>query len=394
MTSARQTIYSLSGSLTILLALPVIAAIVFCLAIIAPSLSTSSWANELNQESKLWRVIYVEAGSYRDYSLNLVGLAKGLKELNLIERAKPLSDESASVWRYLSEQAGGTRLKFLEDGFYSANWDKNQLIAIKNKILSRIKAGEVDLILTFGTQAGQSLATEEHNTPVLSITATDPVAAGIVKQSRLSGLEHVHAQVESGNLWRQLSLFHNVFHFKTLGVPLDSTAEGQATMGLKSIEAVAKEKGFEIISCVSDLESPDFDKNFQNLLKCLNRLTVESEAIYLTVNNGMREDRFGQILAPIVAAKKPSFSQKGPDETRQGVLLSLAEDDFIGSGRFEANVIQKILNGQSPGSIDQIYVAPLTMALNFQMAKNIGWNPPFEFLASVDALYPTMVELP
>jgi ABC-type uncharacterized transport system substrate-binding protein len=337
-----------------------------------------------------WKVIYFEAGPYRDYVMNLVGLAKGLEDLGLIaDGGLPIqeNEDAEPLWEWLSQNAGGERLVFVKDGFYSAGWDDELLPAIKQEILKRIEAGEVDLILAFGTLASQLMATNEHSTPVLSITATDPVAAGISKTAEKSGLEHVHVQVEAGKIERQLALFYNLFHFETLGVPVDQTAEGQDTMGLATIKRTADQMGFEIVPCLAELELPSNDKSLDNLLGCLEVLSQKSQAVYLTVSNAMIESRMDSILAPLLAKRLPTFSQKGPSETRLGVLMSLAEDDFLNSGRFEAEIIRDILAGASPGSLNQIYLPPLTMALNFQTAMAIGWNPPFEVLAAVDEFY-------
>ncbi|MDR2387951.1 MAG: ABC transporter substrate-binding protein, partial [Deltaproteobacteria bacterium] len=149
-------------------------------------------------------------------------------------------------------------------------------------------------------------------------------------------------------------------------------------------------KGFTIKSCKAELEISDRDLGYENLLDCLERLSRDSDAIYLTVSNAMDEDRMSGILAPMIANKLPTFSQKGPSETKLGVLMSLAENDFISSGRFEAQVINEILSGRRPSKINQIYMPPLTMALNFKMATMIGWDPPFETLATVDELFTTM----
>jgi ABC-type uncharacterized transport system substrate-binding protein len=245
----------------------------------------------------------------------------------------------------------------------------------------------VDLILAFGTVAGQLMATAEHSTPVLSITATDPVAAGISKTAERSGLDHVHVQVEAGKIERQLALFYNLFHFQTLGVPIDVTPKGQDTMGLGTIKRAASQMGFEIVPCLAELELPSIEKSHENLLGCLQTLSQNSQAVYLPVSNAMVEARMADIMAPLLAQRLPTFSQKGPSESRLGVLMSLAEDDFLNSGRFEAEVIRDILGGASPGSLNQIYLPPLTMALNFQTAMAIGWNPPFEVLAAVDEFY-------
>jgi ABC-type uncharacterized transport system substrate-binding protein len=341
-----------------------------------------------------WKVAYVEAGPFYDYRMNLIGLARGLEDLGLIEKGTPpasVSERADGVWRWLSQNAGGARLIFGAEDFYSADWDDEKLNVIKGRILSKAAAGEIDLILAFGTAAGQLLATNEHHTPVLSITATDPVAAGISKSASSSGLPHVHVQVQPGQLERQLSMFHNVFGFKTLGVPYDPAADGGSTMGLPTIERMAQTLGFEVLACPAELEISDRDEAFRNLMGCLERLSLESDAVYLTVSNGMMESRLGEILAPMIDKRLPTFSQRGPAEARLGVLMSLAEENFMSSGQFEAEVVKEILSGREPGEINQIYVAPLTMALNIKMAMAIGWDPPFKVLAAVDELCTTMV---
>ena len=336
-----------------------------------------------------WRVIYVEGGPYRDFVMNLVGLARGLEELGLIEDGAvpiPQSEDASGVWGYLSERAGGDRLVFLADGFYSGGWDDEKLEEIGAGILERLQSGQVDLVLALGTQAGLMMATEAHRVPTLSITATDPVTAGISKTAERSGLPHVHVQVEAGRIERQLAMFHNLIGFRTLGVPLDSTAAGMATMGEPTIRRVARERGFELVECRADLKVPSVEESLGNLLGCLESLSQESDAVYLTVSNAMVADRLGEILAPLTARGLPTFSQKGAVETRLGVLMSMAEDDFINSGRFEAEVVRDVLSGRLPGDVGQIYLPPLTMALNFDTAMAIGWDPPFELLAMVDEI--------
>ncbi len=354
----------------------------------APAAALEKPAPEL---ARPWRVIYVEGGPYRDYHLTLAGLARGLKTLGLIQRDEvPLvrgSEDTADMWRWLAENAGGPYLKFLPDGHYSAGWDETRRAAVKREVLARLARGEADLVLAFGTSAGEDLVTDEHHTPVLSISVTDPVAAGLSRSDRDSGRDHVHVQVEVGKIERQLAMFHKIFQFRRLGVPYDVTPGGQKTMGVSTIEKVARERGFEIVPCLAELEIADRDESFHNLLGCLEFLSRRGEAVYLTVNNGMQADRMDRLLAPLIAAELPTFSQNGPAETRLGVLMSLAEDDFARSGLFEAEVIRALLNGKKPREIPQVYVAPLTLALNLKMALAIGWNPPFEVLAAVDELY-------
>ncbi|MDR2386540.1 MAG: ABC transporter substrate-binding protein [Deltaproteobacteria bacterium] len=359
------------------------------------ALASPLWADQAPPESpeKKFSVAYLEGGPYADYHMTLLGLINGLEGLGLIEATAPpnaVKNDSRKLWNWLSENATSERLVFKPEHFYSADWEESKYPQIKKQILAQVDQGEIDLILAFGTVAGKLMITDEHQTPVMSITATDPVAAGLSETVEYSGKDHVHVQVLAGQIERQLTMFHTVFGFKTLGVPYDVTSAGQSSMGVPTIERVAKELGFELVTCETELEISDTEAAFRNLVSCLERLSQNSQAIYLTVSNGMMESRMPEILAPIVAGRLPSFSQSGPGETKLGVLMSLAADDFMSSGQFVAETLNEILSGRLPGQINQAYVAPLTMALNIKMAMTIGWNPPFNVLASVDELYTTM----
>jgi ABC-type uncharacterized transport system substrate-binding protein len=354
------------------------------------------WPNPAAAEEtspKKWRVIYVEGGPYKDYYLVLGGLIHGLKTLGLIDYDAPPplkagGEDTYELWAWLSTNVKSERLEFLADGYYSANWSDDRRPEMKEKILGRLKtAGDVDLILAFGTWAGQDLVTDEHQVPVMSITVTDPVAAGIAKSETDSGLDHAHVQVEVGRNERQIRIFHDIFKFKRLGVPYDDTASGQSAMGLPTIKKMAAELGFELIPCQTRLEINDQEVSFRNLLNCLTLLSEKSDAIYLTVNNGMRSDRMEEILAPIMKARIPSFSQSGSNETELGALMSLGQDNYNDSGLFEARVIEAIIEGKKPRAVSQVYEAPLTLALNLKMTLAIGWNPPFEVLIAMDEIY-------
>jgi ABC-type uncharacterized transport system substrate-binding protein len=360
----------------------------------SPRIAPGAYGSNETPPTKPFRVAYVEAGPYSDYTMNLIGLAQGLADLGLIQNGWPPESTSNGnpvnaqrVWLWLSQNAGGDRLIFGSQDFYSADWNYNRLPQIKKRVLTRAAAGEIDLILAFGTAAGRLLATDDHKTPTLSITATDPVAAGVAKTAEKSGFDHVHVQVQTGRIERQLAIFHNVFGFKTLGIPYDPAGDDGGTMGVPTIRRVAERLGFKLNLCPAKLEIDDATVAFENLVGCLKGLSQNSEAVYLTVSNGMSEPRMPEILAPMMAQRRPTFSQRGPAETRLGVLMSLAEDDFLSSGQFEAEVIREILAGRSPGDVNQNYVAPLTMALNLKTAMAIGWDPPFKVLAAVDELY-------
>ncbi len=341
---------------------------------------------------KKWRVIYVEGGPYSEFQQTLRATTQSLAQLGAIRKGDvPIpkkTHDSRPMWDWLCKHAEGDQMEFLQDGYYSANWSKELRAQNKAAILERIRTRkDVDMILAFGTWAGIDMATDEHQVPVMSIAVTDAVKADIVKSIEDSGRDHVHALVDPGRYQRQLTIFHNVFHFKRLGVPYEDTPEGRSHCAFDEIEQSARQLGITVVPCATQLNVPDKDTSFRNLKKCLETLSTSSDAIYLTMSSAMQWHRMKELLEPLIDAGIPSFSQLGSKETRLGVLMSISQNDFKHEGMAAAKAIVKVIGGVKPRNISQIFTGPLGMAINLKMAMLIGWDPPLEVLTAVDSIY-------
>jgi hypothetical protein len=347
-----------------------------------------------------FRVIYVEGGSYEDYYLTLSGLVRGLHTLGLVRDGrppvKPDSTDTLELWQWLSRTQGTEELlEFPEDGFYSAGWSMVGRDKVKRAVTERVRdRGDVDLILAFGTRAGLDFVLDNPGVPVMSLSAIDPEGAGFAPgDENAVSRPWAHVFVKRDRIPAQLSLFHGTFGFGRLGVPVEEDPEaGRLSMAWPAIEEAATELGFRIVPCYAAMEVPDRDEANRNLMECLEYLSRESDAIYLTVNNGMLRSRMGEILAPISEAGLPSFSQEGSEAVRSGVLMSAGQDDYDDIGLFEARALREILYGATPGKIPGIYRAHASVAINLTMALRIGWNPPFEILVAADRIYQGMAE--
>jgi ABC-type uncharacterized transport system substrate-binding protein len=333
--------------------------------------------------------------------MTLSGLVRGLHSLGLVKDgnppAKPDSTDTLELWRWLSRtQGAGGLLEFPEDGFYSAGWSPRGRAEVRRAVSERVAGkGDVDLILAFGTRAGLDYAAESPGVPVMSMSAIDPEGAGFAREGGGPDAERpwAHVFVKRDRIPAQLSLFHGTFKFRRLGVPVEEDPEaGRLSMAWPAIEKTASELGFETVPCYASMEIPDRDAAFRNLMDCLEFLSRESDAIYLTVNNGMLRSRMGEILAPIAEAGLPSFSQEGSEAVRAGVLMSAGQDDYDDIGLFEARALREIVYGGVPGEIPGVYKAHASVAINLTMALRIGWNPPFEILVAADRIYQGMAE--
>ncbi|MDR3153610.1 MAG: ABC transporter substrate-binding protein [Deltaproteobacteria bacterium] len=339
------------------------------------------------------RVIYVEGGGYRDYFSALYGLINGLHGLGLVREAAPPaapdSSDSLALWRWLSRSQGkGGELEFPEDGFYSADWSESAMQAAGRAVAERVSAGKgADLVLALGTRAGLELAVAGLPVPVMSLSTVDPEGAGIAPRQGAEGPANLHVFVRRDRIPAQLRFFSSVFGFRRLGVPLEASELGRLSMGWPTVERTAAELGFEAVPCLARMERPDREAALRALVGCLERLSLETDAVYLTVNNGMLKSRMGEILAPVIRKGLPSFSQEGSEDVRAGVLLSAGQDDFADIGLFEAKALSGIIGGARPSAVPGLYRAHASVALNLTTALRIGWNPPFAILVDADRVY-------
>ena len=339
---------------------------------------------------KVWRVIYVEGGPFSNYQQTLAQTARGLEKLGLIDNGQvtvPDNTESSStMWQWLADHAGG-RIKFLRDGYYSADWDATARKSIQEAVIDRVhNRKDVDMIIAMGTWSGLDMSSQDLGIPVFSMSVTDAVTAGIVHSAQDSGKDNVHAQLEPGRFRRQISMFHEIFHFRKLGVPFEDTPEGRNTAAMDEIEKTAAELGIELVLRSAPLDLPDADQAFRNLKNCVEELSKEADAIYLTYTSTPME-KIPELMTPIIDAGIPSFAQAGPQLVEYGVLMSLAQASFADIGQFEAEAISAVIHGKKPRAVNQIFEPELGLAINLKTAMRIGWNPPLEILAAVDEIY-------
>lgn len=347
-------------------------------------------------DGKVWRVIYVEGGPFSDYQRIFQGLALGLKERGLVEHGHvPLprgSEEVAGMWDWLHRHAGGKHLVFQPDGFYSANWDSARREEIRQQILQRIREKkDVDLILAFGTWAGQDMAAQDLPVPVVVSSVTNAVDAGIIPSVEDSGRDNLVAAIEPERFKRQVRLFHDIFAFKKLGIAYEDSPAGRGSIALSEIEDAARELGIELLRCTDTFDIQDTVLASERLRACHQKLAVQgADAVYLTYNVGLQGAAMRRVLQPLADAHIPTFSQLGVPDVVHGALLSVAQSSAAEEGRFSAGLVEAIVKGARPRDLSPVFESPVSMALNLFMATRIGWNPSLEVLAAVDEFYQDM----
>ena len=335
---------------------------------------------------------FIRAGDYQDYYDYLIVTVEGLAELGWIE---PLSlpdfvdTDAGAVWQWLSENVQSPYLSFRQDGFYDAQWDQNRRREIRGALLSRLNhTQDLDLMLAMGTWAGQDLANNLHRVPTVVLSASDPISSGVIDSLQDSGYEHVFASYDPGLYPQQVQLFHTLIGFDTLGVPYEDTVSGRSYAGMDMIEEAAAELGFTIVPCHTQSDIAEQSVAEQSVVSCFEELAPKVDAILVTTQGGVNYRTAPQLVAIANQHGVPTFSQNGEAEVRLGYLLSLARTHgLLPEGRFIAGNIGRIINGDSPRTLEQVFTGAFSVVLNMKTAEEIGLYLDADLLAAADKMY-------
>ncbi|CUR74191.1 hypothetical protein HMPREF0005_03217 [Achromobacter xylosoxidans C54] len=337
-----------------------------------------------------WRIGYVQSGEYQEYPRTLAALVQGLRQLGWLSIGEiPAGLDGRQTWNYIAEHARSDTLSFVRDAWWQpGDFDASARPAMRLAIMDRLtRTADVDLMIAMGTWAGQDMAAIGPPVPTVVGSASDPVSAGIVASAADSGRENLHARVEPERYEQQIRLFNSIVPFKTLGVVYEDTAEGRGYAALDALQRVASERGFRLVHCQTRTSGIDAQQAQLNVLTCYKRLAATVEAMYVTVSSGLTADITRRLAALLRARRIPSFAMLGAEEVQNGLLLSMARADYAAAGRYHADVIARILRGQAPRHISQLWREPARIALNFETMRIIGFDPPMELLLAADDIF-------
>jgi ABC-type uncharacterized transport system substrate-binding protein len=306
-------------------------------------------------------------------------MADGLAELGWAEAPRGRAWEEAQtareLWTLLAAQSGGS-LAFEADAFWSADWDSARRKEAADACMQRLRAGELDLVIALGTWAGQDLANDDHAVPVVVVSASDPVASGIVPSASDPGRDHVYAPCETAKYARQVRTFHRIVGFERLGVVYENSPDGRVWANLADLRAVARQRGFTLVEAhVRDTDvSPEEARD--DVARAYTSLAPRVDALWLSTLLGEDPRFLPGLLEPMFEHGVPTWGQLGPRQVRRGVLFSIAERDFRAIGHTYARAAAAMLNGASARDLPLTVEDPKSLVLNLAVARRIGYDVP------------------
>lgn len=342
-------------------------------------------------DGKRWRIGYYEGGEYIEYQKLFIETIKGFMRLGWIETEKipaQSGEQTAEFWEWMRTELDSDYLEFVADGHYSAGWDDDVRTATAAKVIERLNSrNDIDLMIAMGTWAGQDLANNQHQTPTMVISASDPLSAGIIKSVEDSGFDHVNATADPALYHRQLRVFHELVNFKTLGVAFEDTVSGRSYAAVDAIEEQAAKLGFDMLACHTQSDVIDLSIAENSVVNCFEQLAEKADAIYVTSQGGINANSIPQLVEITNHERVPTFSQTGAEEVKYGFMLSLSRAGYKYIGEFHAETFAKVFNGARPNQLAQLFEEPPKMAINLKTAEIVGFDPPLLLLGASDEIF-------
>ncbi len=342
-----------------------------------------------------WRISYIETRPFANYAATLANLVTALHRMGWIKSIEGLpytkgQVDSKIIWDWLAQKTDEPYLKFGENDFYTFDKLKSpEYGAHAEKITQKINQSKnTDLVLIMGTESAKEILKYGLNVPALSMSTSNALQAGIVKGAEYSGNDLVWAHMDPYRYKRQVDIFYDIFKFKTLGIVVDDDVAGRSFAAIDDVLEVAKQRNFQVV--IENVGQPEkYGKNQKQFaidMEAANaRLASKVDAVYVGLFIGSDPKQLSTVLSPLVNNKIPVFAQQAND-VNNGALMSLARQNFGGVGNFGAKAMVRILKGELPSQISQIYENSPNIIINLDVAKAIGYRPRFELLLGADQI--------
>jgi ABC-type uncharacterized transport system substrate-binding protein len=349
----------------------------------------------ISNHGKKWRIGYLQGGEKEEeYADSLKAFVAGLAELgwlpqDAVPNVQKGQNNTAVIWKQLSENTESKHLEFVSDAYWSGNWDKTLRKENQEKVIKRLNtAKDIDLMIAMGTWAGMDMANDLHSTNTIVIDASNPVESQISASPEYSGRSYIHATVEQDRYKDQFDIFHQAVQFKRLGIVYKNSPEGKAFAALEAVRAAAKDLNFTLVERSIPPEKSDRE-TVQMVAKYYEELAPNVDAVYMTSHLGVKPEDMPMLLRPLLEHKVPTWSQAGGWEVEQGALLGFDRPDYADLGFFQAKVMAQIFHGKAPGKISQIFDNPKSepVCLNLKTARLIEFNPDWKLLAAAEHIY-------
>lgn len=294
------------------------------------------------------------------------------------------------TWRGCEEACKGFQDYLAENGISVeiVNRDAGQDESVLPGILAEARAGEVDLIVTWGTSVTKGIAGTlaqlndpgfNHEIPQVFMIVADPVAAGVIETLDATGRPNVTGTYnrvpEEVNIETIRSYLPGFSH---LGL-LYNRNEDNSVLKRDELEALSKSMGFQLTSLELPL-AEDGGPRVEDIPGKLAELKVAGvEFVYLGSSSFLRKHGNAFTAAAVEMGLPVLSPYEELARDSQALLSVAARYDEI--GRLAGSQAEKILvGGAAPGDLPVARMENFAVMINLAVARKLNLFPPIGLL--------------
>lgn len=342
-------------------------------------------------DGKPFQVAYIDYDQYQPSTRQLYYIIEALQKNGWISETEfsfnEKTEDAMEIIKELELSDIGPYLSFRsEDSFYIAYED---LEMVKETLIRDVKNGNIDMIISSGTNAGLFVQELDLSVPMLNVGSTDPVSSGLIESTENSGNPYIWAQVEPSVPLRQLKYYHNLIPFEKLGVVIYGD---EIISAVADQERAAEEEGFQLVKYhipEMERETAQGQEQYYKMLSEYYHKLVEEDQVdgyFLTIDVINELDKVGEYLEIFYENEIPVFLMDDENVLEKGGLMLIAAYDYENVGKFVAETMAKTFRGAEVGDLPCVYRSAPYICLNMDVARRIQYKPTFEFLLSCDRI--------
>ncbi len=339
---------------------------------------------------------YCQAEKYYEFDYQLYYITDALVQSGALEGVdmEGLTEESSAreIWdRVCSTQDDSSAVLFAKDGYmdYSdpeyADLDDAGTAKAVDSFFERSHA---ELILSMGTSGGL-MVKDSTDLPYMNFVASDPVASGIVESQDSSGDDRAWALVSVGSDRMSLGVMNDIFAPKKLGIVYADNEDAYIYSGAENVDAFALENGMTVEKRFVEDEFPEEEYSLyvKNMRKAHEELAEAGIDVYILTTSVLEDADLKYVLEPFMEKGIPSYSINSTQDVHNGAMAAVALLDYRNIGKFAAENFQSLLDGESLGSLPQVYNTAPYLVFNYDTVRRTGYQLPFQILVSADEIW-------
>jgi len=241
-----------------------------------------------------------------------------------------------------------------------------------NTIAQKFVSEKVDLIVSIATPASQAAVNATREIPVVFSAVTDPVSAGLVSSLEKPG-GNVTGVSDMVPVDRQMYLIKFLFPDAKKVGNLYNAGEVNSVVTNDMAKEACAELGMEILEATVATTA--------DVSMAARSLVGKVDAIYVATDNTVISAL--DTVAKVCEDNKIPLFLADPTTVSQGALLALGFDYYL-HGRQTADLVARILQGESPGEIPVEFARKLKLLFNPRTVEVLGLDEE-EFTSKLNA---------